>query len=79
MAERADEQDRAAFGEAFGRLFQLVDDLSDGDGAVERYGAPRVHELASDQAALARGALGRVDADTRVVGALLDDLAARAE
>jgi geranylgeranyl diphosphate synthase, type II len=79
LAERADAEDWTAFGEAFGRLFQLADDLSDGDGAVERYGAPRVHELASDQTALARGALSRVDADTRVVGALLDGLAARAE
>jgi geranylgeranyl diphosphate synthase type II len=79
LADRADEADWLTFGEAFGRLFQLVDDLSDGDGAVERYGALRTRELASDQAALARGALGRVDADTGVLARLLEDLAARAE
>src|SRR3954469_10769183 len=79
LAVRPDEADWTAFGEAFGRLFQLVDDLSDGDGAVERYGAPRTRELASDQVALARGALRRVDANTSVVAALVDDLAAHAE
>jgi geranylgeranyl pyrophosphate synthase len=78
LAERADAAEWEAFGEAFGRLFQLCDDLSDGDGAVERYGAMRTRELASDQTALARGALGRVDADTTVVGALLDELSAHA-
>jgi geranylgeranyl diphosphate synthase type II len=79
LAEGADEADWMVFGEAFGRLFQLVDDLLDGDGAVERYGAPRTRELAADQAAVARSALGRVEADTRVVGALLFDLAVLAE
>jgi geranylgeranyl diphosphate synthase, type II len=73
-----DDDDWAAFGEAFGRLFQLVDDLADGDGAVERYGAMRTRELASDQVALARGALRRVAADTGVVAGLLDDLSAHA-
>jgi geranylgeranyl pyrophosphate synthase len=74
---RAEEWEQ--FGEAFGRLFQLADDIADGDGAVDRYGLVRTHELADDQAALARGALRRVDADTSVVAQLLDHLAARAE
>ena len=33
-----------AFGDAFGRLFQLVDDLLDGDGAVARFGAERTRD-----------------------------------
>jgi geranylgeranyl diphosphate synthase, type II len=67
------------FGDQFGRLFQLVDDLQDGDGAVTLHGAEHTRELAAAQAALARASLHRVDADTSVVEALLDDLAGRAQ
>jgi geranylgeranyl diphosphate synthase, type II len=67
-----------AFGDAFGRLFQLADDLHDGDGAVARFGDERTRELAAEQAALAREALARTRAATEVVAGLLDDLAARA-
>ena len=79
LTDRPDDADWTAFGEAFGRLFQLADDLADGDGAVERYGAQRTRELAAEQAALAHGALDRVDDDTSMVAVLLDDLAAQAE
>src|SRR4051812_34397182 len=67
-----------AFGDAFGRLFQLADDLHDGDGAVSRFGADQTRELGAEQAALARDALARTGAETGVVGGLLEDLAARA-
>src|SRR4051794_7488559 len=67
-----------AFGEAFGRLFQLADDLHDGDGAVVRFGHERTRELAAEQAALAHEALARTDADTTVVAGVLDELAGRA-
>ncbi|MGZ8695102.1 MAG: polyprenyl synthetase family protein [Gaiellaceae bacterium] len=67
-----------AFGDAFGRLFQLADDLNDGDGAVARFGAEQTRDLAAEQAGLAHEALARTGSDTAVVGALLDDLAARA-
>jgi geranylgeranyl diphosphate synthase type II len=66
------------FGDQFGRLFQLVDDLQDGDGAVSLHGAERTRELATEQASHARASLRRVQAETTVVEALLDDLAGRA-
>jgi geranylgeranyl diphosphate synthase, type II len=66
------------FGDQFGRLFQLVDDLQDGDGAVSLHGAERTRELAAEQASHARASLHRVRAETAVVEALLDDLARRA-
>jgi geranylgeranyl diphosphate synthase type II len=67
-----------AFGDQFGRLFQLADDLDDRDGAVALHGEERTRELAAEQAAQARASLQRVDADTSVVEVLLDELAARA-
>jgi geranylgeranyl diphosphate synthase type II len=66
------------FADAFGRLFQLADDLYDGDGAVARFGEVRTAALAAEQAERARDALARTGADTTVVAGLLDDLAARA-
>jgi geranylgeranyl diphosphate synthase, type II len=66
------------FGDQFGRLFQLVDDLHDSDGAVQQFGAERTRELAAQQASYARNSLRRVTADTTVVESLVDQLAARA-
>jgi geranylgeranyl diphosphate synthase, type II len=66
------------FGDQFGRLFQLADDLHDRDGAVRVHGELRTRELAAEQAAQARNSLRRVEADTTVVESLLDDLAGRA-
>ncbi len=66
------------FGDAFGRLFQLADDLDDGDGAVARFGEVRTAALAGEQIERARDALARTGADTTVVAGLLDELAARA-
>jgi geranylgeranyl pyrophosphate synthase len=66
------------FGDQFGRLFQLVDDLHDDDGAVALHGRERTRELAAEQAGYARNSLRRVDADTTVLESLLDDLAGRA-
>jgi geranylgeranyl pyrophosphate synthase len=65
------------FGDQFGRLFQLADDLQDRDGAVALHGEERTRELAAEQAQYARNSLRRVDADTSVVEVLLDELAAR--
>jgi geranylgeranyl diphosphate synthase, type II len=64
------------FGDQFGRLFQLVDDLHDSDGAVATHGERRTREMAAEQASYARNSLRRVDADTTVVESLLDELAA---
>ena len=63
------------FADAFGRLFQLVDDLHDRDGAVGEHGEETTRALAREQARRADDALGRIDADTAVVAALLADLA----
>ena len=66
-----------AFGEELGPLFQLVDDLLDGDGIVERVGAERARALADEAAARARAALGAVGGDTSALRELVDGLAVR--
>ena len=66
-----------AFAEELGMLFQVVDDILDGDGFVLSLGADGARNLADDAAARARAALDRVDADTSVVAAIVDDLAVR--
>ena len=80
LADVGDDQRRwwTDFGDHFGRLFQLVDDLHDSDGAVAMHGQERTRELAAEQASYARSSLRRVEPDTTVVEALLDDLAGRA-
>ena len=66
-----------AFGEELGPLFQVVDDLLDGDGIVERVGAERARRLADEAAERARAALERVDGDTSLLRELVDGLAVR--
>jgi geranylgeranyl diphosphate synthase type II len=66
-----------AFGEELGLLFQVVDDLLDADGVVERLGADAARELADEAAACARDRLAAVPADTSVLLELVDGLAVR--
>ncbi len=66
-----------AFGDDVGILFQVVDDLLDADGYSARLGAEGARRLADSAADSARGQLERVDADTSVLGALVDALALR--
>jgi geranylgeranyl diphosphate synthase, type II len=66
-----------SFAEELGLLFQLVDDLLDADGLVERLGADATRRLADDAADRARRQLERLSGDTSVLGALVDELAAR--
>src|SRR5687767_3039827 len=66
-----------AFGNEVGLLFQVVDDLLDGDGYVERLGADAAERLAYESAERARAYLDRVDADTSVLRELVDVLAVR--
>jgi geranylgeranyl diphosphate synthase, type II len=66
-----------AFGDEVGLLFQVVDDVLDGDGYVERLGREGAERLADDAAARARGHLERIDADTAVLHELVDMLAVR--
>ncbi len=66
-----------AFGAELGLLFQIVDDLLDGDGYAERHGAEAARALADEAAARAQERLDSVDADTSVLAELVDSLAAR--
>jgi geranylgeranyl pyrophosphate synthase len=66
------------FAAEYGRLFQVVDDLLDGDGLVEERGRDATTELGRRTEERARSALERIDADTSVLAELVDDLVARA-
>ena len=66
-----------AFGEELGLLFQVVDDVLDGDGYVELVGDEAARDLATDAAERARACLDAVPADTAVLAALVDVLAVR--
>jgi len=77
--ELPDEGQRAwrAFADELGMLFQVVDDILDGDGFVVTHGADGARRLADDAAARARATLEQVDADTSVLAGIVDDLAVR--
>jgi geranylgeranyl pyrophosphate synthase len=66
-----------AFGEDLGLLFQVVDDVLDGDGYAERLGVARARALADEMAARTRQGLAGLDADTTVLGEIVDGLAVR--
>ena len=66
-----------AFADELGMLFQVVDDILDGDGFVVTHGVDGARRLADDAAARARAALDQVDADTSVLAGIVDDLAVR--
>jgi geranylgeranyl diphosphate synthase type II len=65
------------FGDEVGLLFQVVDDLLDGDGYVGRLGREGAERVAEQSATRARGHLARVRADTSVLAELVDVLAVR--
>jgi geranylgeranyl pyrophosphate synthase len=66
-----------AFGGELGLLFQIVDDILDGDGYVLSHGADGARRLADEAAERARARLAEVAADTSVLRALVDGLAVR--
>jgi geranylgeranyl diphosphate synthase type II len=66
-----------AFGDELGLLFQVVDDILDGDGYVERLGADEARALADEAADRARARLDAVAADTTVLLELVNGLAVR--
>jgi geranylgeranyl pyrophosphate synthase len=66
-----------AFGDELGPLFQLVDDLIDGDGTVLTDGWEGARRLADEAASRAQRRLVEVPANTSVLSGLVDDLAAR--
>ena len=65
------------FGEELGLLFQVVDDVLDGDGYAQRVGVEGARALASESAARARARLDALEADTGVLAKIVDDLAIR--
>src|SRR5438105_818555 len=66
-----------AFGDELGLLFQIVDDILDGDGYVFAHGADGARRLADEAAARAQGRLAEVDADTSVLEEIVDGLKVR--
>ena len=66
-----------SFGEELGPLFQLVDDILDGDGYVRTHGEDGARRLADEAAARAHARLDAVPADTSVLTEIVDALATR--
>ena len=66
-----------AFGEELGLVFQIVDDVLDGDGYAERLGADAARRLAQNAAERAYGALDVIPADTSVLRAIVASLVVR--
>jgi geranylgeranyl diphosphate synthase type II len=66
-----------AFAGEVGLLFQIVDDLLDGDGYVLEVGADGARRLASEAAERAHARLAELDADTGVLESIVDELAVR--
>ncbi len=66
-----------AFGDELGLLFQILDDILDGDGYVLTHGPDGARRLADEAAARAQARLDEVDADTSVLAEIVATLAAR--
>jgi geranylgeranyl diphosphate synthase type II len=74
------ERDQApwrAFGDELGLLFQIVDDILDGDGYVLSHGAKGARALADEAAARARERLAAIAADTSILADIVEVLATR--
>jgi geranylgeranyl diphosphate synthase type II len=66
-----------AFGDELGLLFQIVDDILDGDGYVVAHGPDGARRLADEAAERAQARLAEVDADTSVLEEIVDGLKVR--
>ena len=66
-----------AFAAELGLLFQVVDDILDGDGYVLEVGEGESRALADAAAERAQSRLAQIDADTAVLGEIVAGLAAR--
>jgi geranylgeranyl pyrophosphate synthase len=66
-----------AFSAELGMLFQVVDDILDGDGYVLDVGADGARRLADEAAERAQARLAEIDADTEVLSGIVDGLASR--
>jgi geranylgeranyl diphosphate synthase type II len=65
------------FAGELGLLFQIVDDVLDGDGYVLEVGSEGARELAEEAAERAQAKLAELDADTDVLASIVDELAVR--
>jgi geranylgeranyl diphosphate synthase type II len=65
------------FAEELGMLFQVVDDILDGDGYVLTLGEEGARRLADEAAERARARLAAIDADTSVLEEIVAGLATR--
>ena len=66
-----------AFAAELGLLFQIVDDILDGDGYVLTHGVDGARTLADEAAERAQARLAEVDADTSVLAEIVAGLQAR--
>jgi geranylgeranyl diphosphate synthase, type II len=66
-----------AFADDVGLLFQIVDDILDGDGYVLTQGLEGARELADTAARRAQARLGELEADTSVLAEIVASLSAR--
>jgi geranylgeranyl diphosphate synthase type II len=66
-----------AFAGELGLLFQIVDDVLDGDGYVLDVGEDGARRLADEAAERAQTRLAEIDADTSVLAEIVDGLASR--
>jgi geranylgeranyl pyrophosphate synthase len=73
----ADQAPWRVFSDELGLLFQVVDDVLDGDGYAERLGANGARVLAAEVATRTRSRLAAIDADTTVLAEIVDGLAVR--
>jgi geranylgeranyl diphosphate synthase type II len=75
--QEAEQAPWRAFGDELGLLFQIVDDILDGDGYVLSYGADGARRLADEAAERAQARLAAVDANTSVLEEIVDGLKVR--
>ena len=66
-----------SFGDELGLLFQIVDDILDGDGYVLSHGLDGARRLADEAAGRARACLKTISADTAVLEEIVSGLAVR--
>jgi geranylgeranyl diphosphate synthase type II len=75
--EESEQAPWRALGDEIGLLFQIVDDILDGDGVAARLGADGARRLADEALERARALLDAIPADTSVLRELVEDLAVR--
>jgi geranylgeranyl diphosphate synthase, type II len=73
----SDQRPWRAFSDELGLLFQIVDDVLDGDGYAARLGEDGARDLARDAAGAALERLAAVPAETSVLAQIVEGLAVR--